>query len=108
MSACQRSVSDFSSYYEVRKALEEVGEDGEYDWKLPSFEESTTVPQDNDHELARLWVLKSYDILDSAPEPEFESITKEAQDYFKCPIAVVSLVDMGRQVRNALCYDSSP
>ena len=80
MSACQRSVCDFASFYEVRKALEEVDENGEYDWKLPSIEESTTIPQNNEDELARLWVLQSYDILDTAPEPEFESITQEAKE----------------------------
>jgi GAF domain-containing protein len=43
--------------------------------------------------------LKSYNILDSAhlDEPEFEFITQEAQKVFDCPIAIISLVDLGRQ-----------
>ncbi|AWJ93132.1 two-component hybrid sensor and regulator (plasmid) [Azospirillum baldaniorum] len=48
-------------------------------------------------ELARLEVLKAYRILDTDPEPEFDTITKLAAGVFDTPIVLVSLVDAGRQ-----------
>lgn len=48
-------------------------------------------------ELTRLQVLKSYLILDSEREEAFERITALASRIFDVPIALVSLVDLGRQ-----------
>lgn len=48
-------------------------------------------------ELKRLQVLKSYAILDAEREKVFERITGLAARLFKVPIALVSLVDLGRQ-----------
>ena len=90
----QRSVNDFPTYGHVSQALLDVDET---DWKLPCYDMNTSVPQTAEDELERLWVLKSYDILETEPEPEFEELTREAKEVFNCPIAVVSLVDMGRQ-----------
>ena len=42
-------------------------------------------------------VLQSYNILETEQEPEFEELTREAKEVFGVPIAVVSIVDMGRQ-----------
>jgi diguanylate cyclase (GGDEF)-like protein len=51
-------------------------------------------PDDEDE---RLSVLKSYDILDTAPDEAFDRITRLASGILKTPIALVSLVDKDRQ-----------
>ncbi|MFD1139894.1 PAS domain-containing protein [Larkinella insperata] len=45
----------------------------------------------------RLAALKSYDILDSLPEQDYEDITLLAAQICQAPIALISLVDEGRQ-----------
>ncbi|PZQ24675.1 MAG: histidine kinase [Sphingopyxis macrogoltabida] len=45
----------------------------------------------------RLETLRSYRILDTAPEPGFDRVTKLVADLFDAPIALVSLVDDCRQ-----------
>ncbi len=47
-------------------------------------------------ERERLLALASYDLLDTAPEPEFDQLTALAAELFHVPIAMVSLVDEGR------------
>jgi len=49
------------------------------------------------NEPARLDRLKSYCILDTPPEPVFDRLTRLAARAFAMPIALVSLVDEGRQ-----------
>ena len=49
------------------------------------------------HEMTRLQVLKSYLILDADREQAFERITSLASRIFDVPIALISLVDLGRQ-----------
>ncbi|KGI78084.1 GAF domain-containing sensor histidine kinase [Oleiagrimonas soli] len=66
---------------------------------------STATEHTSDHRaiaaspepLARLAVLRSYDILDTPAEGAFEDITRIAALVCKVPIAVVSLVDEHRQ-----------
>lgn len=48
-------------------------------------------------ERQRLATLREYRILDTAPEPAFDRITKLVADLFNVPIALVSLVDDCRQ-----------
>ena len=48
-------------------------------------------------EARRLAALRSYEILDTAPEAAFDRITKLAQDLFGLPVALISLVDDKRQ-----------
>jgi PAS domain S-box-containing protein len=48
-------------------------------------------------EARRLAVLHQYDVLDSPPDPALDVITRLAADRFGCEIALVSLVDTGRQ-----------
>ena len=48
-------------------------------------------------EAARLSALRSYNILDTIPEVEFDSIVQLASSICKVPIALVSLVDEERQ-----------
>ena len=81
---------------ELRRVLSDTKLD---EWVLPNYDTNTsqTNPNDPEQEARRLMVLHSYGILDTNKEDEFEVITKEATAYFDVPIAVVSLVDMGRQ-----------
>lgn len=64
----------------------------------------TVPPPDAGHdERYRLTVLRSLELLDTPPEPEFEAIVQIARGGFGCPIALVSLVDEGRQWFKARC-----
>lgn len=45
----------------------------------------------------RLAALASYRVLDTAPEPEFDELTKLAAEIFQAPISLISLVDEDRQ-----------
>jgi hypothetical protein len=71
--------------------------DTDLDWMLSNFDEETSRMQTLDEELNRLQVLKSYLILDSEREANFERLTGLAARIFQVPIALVSLVDLGRQ-----------
>jgi len=108
-----RTVEDYGSVEEVTRALNEFDLSGDKDWLLKNYDKKSTVSSPNKigEEAERLMVLKSYGILDTGKEEAFESITNEAKKFFDCPIAVVSLVDMGRQwfksVRG-LPVDSTP
>ncbi|MGI9476401.1 MAG: GAF domain-containing protein [Hyphomicrobiaceae bacterium] len=48
-------------------------------------------------EQERLQTLYRTELLDSAPDPEFDAITLQAADLFDSPIALISLVDRHRQ-----------
>jgi diguanylate cyclase (GGDEF)-like protein/PAS domain S-box-containing protein len=48
-------------------------------------------------ERARLKALRELHLLDSAPEPEFDAITRLAARLFGVPVALISLVDRKRQ-----------
>jgi signal transduction histidine kinase/DNA-binding response OmpR family regulator len=50
-----------------------------------------------ENEIERLQALRSYNILDTAPEEAFDRITRLASRLLKTPIALVSLVDENRQ-----------
>ena len=96
-----RTVIDYVLIKDIKEALkQQVDVDGNVsDWMLQNYDSKTTTAYPNriEDEALRLSVLKSYNILDSATEMEFEVITNECKEYFKCPVAVVSFVDMGRQ-----------
>ena len=99
-----RSVLDFATEADLHAALSSDGCTGNsaadnqaLDWVLPRFDPETTNPQSMNEELRRLLVLKSYLILDSEREEAFERITALASRIFDVPIALVSLVDLGRQ-----------
>lgn len=67
------------------------------DWVIKDLDPSTSENQTLEAELDRLKVLRSYQILDSEREEAFERLTAMAARMFDVPIALVSLVDMGRQ-----------
>ena len=67
------------------------------DWVLPSFDPDTTEAQSMREELHRLQVLKNYLILDADREEVFERLTGLASRFYNVPIALISLVDLGRQ-----------
>jgi len=48
-------------------------------------------------EKLRLKALRSYKILDTSPEKEFDDLTRLAADIFDMPIARINLIDSGRQ-----------
>lgn len=48
-------------------------------------------------EAIRIAVLKSYDVLDTPSEPEFDDICREAAEVAGVPIAMISLIDSDRQ-----------
>jgi len=66
------------------------------EWRL-QLDESEGFPQNLDYEIGRLLALKSYNIIGTEREPIFERITAFASRTFNVPIALVSLVDLGRQ-----------
>src|SRR5210317_1715457 len=67
------------------------------DWMLTNYDAAGSKPQSLEDELARLETLRSYLILDSEREFPFERLTALASRTFACPIALVSLIDLGRQ-----------
>lgn len=71
--------------------------DEKLDWVLENYDQNTTREQDFNEELRRLLVLKSYLVLDTERRESFEKITGMASGHFDCPIALISLVDLGRQ-----------
>lgn len=48
-------------------------------------------------ETDRLKTLHGYRLLDTAPEPEFDAVVRQAASEFEVPIALMSLVDSDRQ-----------
>jgi GAF domain-containing protein len=68
-------------------------------------------PQPDDEETERLAELKSYGILDTQPESQFDSIVALARVLFDTPISAITLVDNDRQwfkARTGLDVDQTP
>ncbi len=55
------------------------------------------------NESKRLEVLRSFQVLDSAPEASFDRVTKLAADLLNAPICLISLVDQDRQWFKSRC-----
>lgn len=64
---------------------------------MNSYDSEMTEAQSLKQELCRLQTLKSYLILDAERERAFDRITEMAARLFHAPIALISLVDLGRQ-----------
>jgi CheY-like chemotaxis protein len=69
---------------------------GNWDWVLSNCDNESAEPQSVNDELHRLKVLMSYMILDSDSEEAFDRLTRMAARIFGVPIALISLVDLGR------------
>ncbi len=67
------------------------------DWVLTNYDQKNSEPQSLEEELKRLQALRSYLLLDSEREEQFERLTALASRIMNVPIALVSLVDLGRQ-----------
>jgi GAF domain-containing protein len=63
---------------------------------VPITDEMLPAPIPADEE-ARLAELKGLNLLDTAPEAEFDQVTERLTRLFKVPIALVTLVDKNRQ-----------
>jgi signal transduction histidine kinase len=63
---------------------------------LQRAETGQAIEIDSSSEERRLAALKSYRVLDSDPEPQYDCITALAADVFGAPVAAVSLVDRDR------------
>jgi len=75
--------------------LKSTGEN--LDWVLTNYDLKNSEPQSLEEELNRLQALRSYLLLDSEREEQFERLTALASRVMDVPIALVSLVDLGRQ-----------
>jgi len=71
--------------------------DENLDWVLTNYDQKNSEPQSLEEELNRLQTLRSYLLLDSEREEQFERLTALASRVMDVPIALVSLVDLGRQ-----------
>eukprot|EP00536_Pseudo-nitzschia_multiseries_P001647 jgi/Psemu1/181594/e_gw1.21.175.1 len=71
--------------------------DQNLDWVLTNYDQKNSEPQSLEEELKRLQALRSYLLLDSEREEQFERLTALASRVMDVPIALVSLVDLGRQ-----------
>jgi len=71
--------------------------DENLDWVLTNYDQKNSEPQSLEEELNRLQALRSYLLLDSEREEQFERLTALASRVMNVPIALVSLVDLGRQ-----------
>jgi hypothetical protein len=71
--------------------------DENLDWVLTNYDQKNSEPQSLEEELNRLQALRSYLLLDSEREEQFERLTALASRIMDVPIALVSLVDLGRQ-----------
>lgn len=72
-------------------------DDDDLDWVLTNYDEKNSEPQSLEEELKRLQTLRSYLVLDSERETQFERLTALASRVLDVPIALISLVDLGRQ-----------
>ena len=116
MTRTTRSVLDYDTEDALRKALmsftlndqdaemsvgeqshEEEASDTDVDWVLPLYDPETTEVQSMKQEIRRLQVLKSYDVLETEREEVFDRITGMAARVFKMPVAIITLIDLGRQ-----------
>jgi CheY-like chemotaxis protein/signal transduction histidine kinase len=91
-----------ASFREISAVMEtDNGDDAQsekdMDWILAEYDKNSSDSQNLNEELKRLQTLRSYLVLDTEREFPFERLTGLASRLFNVPIALVSLVDLGRQ-----------
>lgn len=96
-----RDITDGQPVQKVARYGERASDDliQSTDWILPVFDAATTEPQTAPHEVQRLRTLQKYLVLDddAARDAAFDRITALAARIFDVPIALISLIDLGRQ-----------
>jgi hypothetical protein len=96
-----KNTDDDASEAHNENNINDGGTEGEsdviVDWKLPKFDEATTNIQTMEKEMERLLILRSFHLLDTGREHHFDRIVQLAAEIFHAPIALISLVDLGRQ-----------
>jgi len=71
--------------------------DNVVEWEIKNYDQTVSEPLTMEEELRRLQVLQSYLLLDNDTELEFDRLTSLVSKVFHVPIALISLVDLGRQ-----------
>jgi hypothetical protein len=85
-------------FYQVARTSQDQNElHRQLEWVLPQFDPVTTNEESVEEELKRLQAVQSYLLLDNQREEAFDRITALAARLFDAPMAVVSLIDLGRQ-----------
>ena len=94
-----REIADGQPVQKVARYGDKVAEEliQSSDWILPRFDAATTEQQTVPHEMQRLQTLQKYFVLDSQRDEAFDRITSLASRIFDVPIALISLIDLGRQ-----------
>ncbi|KAG7371456.1 response regulator receiver domain containing protein [Nitzschia inconspicua] len=75
--------------------MEDVAQD--MDWVLTNYDEKNSQPQTMEEEMKRLQALRSYLILDSERESQFERLIAMGKRIFSVPMTSITLIDLGRQ-----------
>eukprot|EP00980_Cylindrotheca_fusiformis_P004055 scaffold880_cov132-Cylindrotheca_fusiformis.AAC.51 len=66
------------------------------DWVVDNYDKETSHSRDVEAELRRLAVLKSYRLIGSGKNASFERLVSMASRVMKCPMAQLSVIDLGR------------
>ena len=66
------------------------------DWVVDKYDKDTSFARDLEEELRRLAVLKSYRLIGSGRNPAYERLISMVGRVMKCPMAQVSVIDLGR------------
>ena len=69
---------------------------GSSDWLLPNYDLTTSTIPSVEDEAKRLITLKSYQILDSGREREFDRLTAQIRQRMNATCAILAFVDLGR------------
>jgi CheY-like chemotaxis protein/signal transduction histidine kinase len=66
------------------------------DWIVDNYDKEESYPRDLETELRRLAVLKSYRLIGSGRNTSYERLISMVGRIMKCPMAQVSVIDLGR------------
>jgi len=91
----QSSVSPGEAEVTVRKKSHN-SKQSDWVWVLDNYDSRTTEKSNVESEIRRLQVLKTFSLLDRPMEPCYERFTSLAVRMFQTPMALLSLVDLGR------------
>jgi hypothetical protein len=66
------------------------------DWQLSNYDRENSIEPTVEQEARRLLALKSFQILETAREDEFDQVAREVRDRLGVPWTVMGFVDLGR------------